>query len=103
MQNLITATNIRYLLTFIGGILVAKGWIPAEIWDYFSGGLDDAILILVGGGGLAAAVVSWIQGVRESAKDKVVLNGQRTELPPTVSNNMSAANAKDILVGRVTR
>lgn len=103
MKNLVTATNIQYLLTFLGGILVAKGWIPLEIWDFVSSGLDDFILVLVGGGGLVAALYGWVKGVRESAKSKVVLNGQRVELPAVIADNMSANNAKDILIGRVPR
>lgn len=102
MKNLVTATNIQYLLTFIGGILVAKGWIPIEIWDFVSSGLDDLILVLVGGGGVVAAAYAWVRGVRESAKDKVVLNGQRVELPPVVAGTISPSTAKDILIGKVS-
>lgn len=100
IKNIINRTIVNYILVAIGTFLVSKSWIPADLWDVFSSGAEEVILVIAGGGGLAAAVIGAARGIIESQKDKVVINGERAELPANVS--MSAKTAADRLVGRAS-
>ncbi len=101
LTNIINRTIVNYVLVALGSFLVAKGWVPIEFWDLFRSGAEEAILIAVGGGGVVAIIVGAARGIAESKKDKVVINGQRVELPGNVAGTMTARSAADRLVGRI--
>jgi hypothetical protein len=101
LSNLINRTIVNYVLVAIGTFLVSKGWVPIEFWDIFRSGAEEAILIAAGGGGVVAIIIGAARGIAESKKDKVVINGQRVELPGNVSGTMTAKTAADCLVGRL--
>lgn len=82
-------TLVRYAVTFVlGGIgtfLMSKGLLDAQTWAWLNAVLDralnDGAMILIGGGGIAAAVAAALAGVKEAGRDKVVLNGTRVVVP----------------------
>lgn len=80
-KNLINRTIINYILVTVGALLVGKLGIPGDLWEIARGALEEAILVAVGGGGIAAIIVGAANGITESQKDKIVVSGQRVEVP----------------------
>ena len=84
-----------------------------ELWDLIDGPVAEGILIILGGGGVAAAATGAWNGIKEAAKDKIVIDGKRLELPatgPVAGTKAEVAKAKEIvneagdrLVGRTSK
>jgi len=103
VKNIFNSTIVNYVLVIIGTFLVSKGFITVDLWEVFRGALEQGILVGVSGGGLVAIIVGAARGIVESQKSKVSIGGERITLPTAVTENMTAKDAKDILIGRVTR
>lgn len=91
LRGMVGPTVVRYAVTFVlgslGSLVLSKGLLSAAQWNWLSFALDralnDGAMVLIGGGGIAAAATAAWLGVRESMKDKVVVNGKRETITPS--------------------
>lgn len=106
-KNLINRTIVNYILVTVGALLVGKLGIPGDLWEIARGAIEEGILAFVGGGGVVAIIVGAANGIIESQKSKIVLDGQRVEVPkpgekPTAAQATAVKKAIATVEDRVT-
>lgn len=110
LKNLLNRTIINYVLVTLGTLAVSKGLIPGDIWEVARGGIEEALVIGLSGGGVIAIAVGAARGILDASKDKVVVDGQVAVLPKpgerlapmeTIAAKQAVDKAGDRLVGKV--
>lgn len=95
LKNLISITVVRYAVAIIGTFLFSKLAVPVELWDIVDDHIVEGIMTVIGGGSIIAALTAALTGIRESAKEKITINGERVTVPAP-GENVTAREATTI-------